>query len=109
MGVSDSESSGLTVDDLSRLVVSFNERRGWRQEHTINDLAKALVIEAAEVLETTLWKDDGVVSRERLADELADVQIYLISLCDRAGLDLANIVAAKVSKNEIRFPCPKEP
>jgi NTP pyrophosphatase (non-canonical NTP hydrolase) len=102
-----------SVQQLQALVRSFNEARGWRQKHQPQHLAMSIAIEAAEVLECFQWRseessvaallaDDGL--RSRVAEELADIMIYVLSLCDLAEIDLAGSVEAKLKENEQRFP-----
>ena len=73
----------------------------------------ALSVVAGELLELYLWAaDDGpqppVASREaKVADEVADVAICLLNLCDQAGVDLAAAVAAKLARNELKYPVNK--
>jgi NTP pyrophosphatase (non-canonical NTP hydrolase) len=70
----------------------------------------ALSVEAGELLELYLWAaDDGpqppVASRSpRVAEEIADVAICLLNLCEHAGVDLAAAMEAKIAKNEARYP-----
>jgi len=73
----------------------------------------ALSVEAGELLELYLWAaDDGpqppVASRSpRVAEEIADVAICLLNLCEHAGVDLAAAMEAKIAKNEARYPVDK--
>ena len=73
----------------------------------------AVSVEAGELLELFLWSsDDGpqpaVPQREpRVAEEVADVAITLINLCERAGIDLSAAVQAKLAANAKRYPVDK--
>lgn len=102
-----------TLAELHERVRAFNEARDWGQYHSPRNLAMALSVEAAELLELYLWcADDGpqppVASRvPRVADEAADVLICLLNLCDRAGVDLAAAVEAKMARNELKYPAEK--
>lgn len=103
------------LQELRELVVRFRDERDWGQFHTPKDLALGVQIEAAELAELFLWRKPGECEadlrdaefRERLADELADVQTYLLYLAHAAGLDLADAVRAKVKKNEQKYPVEK--
>ena len=104
------EDETTTLAELRDLLRAFNAERDWGQYHSPRNLAMALSVEAGELLELYLWaSDDGpqppVASRgPRVADECADVAICLLNLCDRAGVDLAAAVAAKVERNRARYP-----
>lgn len=91
----------------------FRDTRAWAQFHSPNRLAVALSVEAAEVLEHFLWVADAdadaaaSAKRDEIAEELADVLIYLIYLADRIGVDLLEAAELKVDLNEERFPLPE--
>lgn len=102
-----------TIHDLQKLVADFNERRGWRKEHTPKALAVSVAIEAAEILQLFQWIPDSnsldteywdTVKKQALCDEVADVFIYLLGLCDKCGLDPAQAINSKLKRNELRFP-----
>jgi len=101
--------SDATVGELREIVAKFVGERDWEKYHRPKDLAMALSIEAAELLELFLWEqDEGGAMEERLAekakDELADVMIYCLSLANAQGWDLSDAVKEKVHKNERKYP-----
>jgi NTP pyrophosphatase (non-canonical NTP hydrolase) len=88
----------------------FREEREWAQFHSPGNLAKAISVEAAELLELFLWTagegEEGVL-RERRAqveDELADVLIQCLNFANRAGIDPIAAVSRKIGVNEERYP-----
>lgn len=104
---------GAEADSVSQLatrVAGFRDARDWRQFHTPKDLAIAISIEAAELLEVFEWK--SAASRQQLTQnelqaagrEIADVAIYLLSLCDVLGLELGTLILSKLSENERKYP-----
>jgi NTP pyrophosphatase (non-canonical NTP hydrolase) len=99
-----------TTSDLKAMVRRFNDERDWGQYHSPRNLAMALSVEASELLELYLWcKDDGpqpaVATRvPKVEDEVADVAICLLSLCERTGIDLAGAVERKLAANAVRYP-----
>ncbi len=99
-----------TVTELAAMVRRFNDERDWAQYHSARNLAMALSVEAAELLELYLWcKDEGpqpaVASRTpKIEEEVADVAICLLAFCDRTGIDLASAVERKVAANALRYP-----
>ena len=99
------------LDDLAARLRDFAAARDWEQFHTPKNLAMALAGEAGELLEVFQWltpeQSAAVLDGERagdVADELADVLIYLVRLADVLGVDLVAAAAAKVDRNEQRFP-----
>jgi NTP pyrophosphatase (non-canonical NTP hydrolase) len=102
--------TGTTIEQLRARLRAFNQDRDWGQYHCPRNLAMALSAEAGELLALYLWcEDDGPQPRvaarqEQVPDELADVAICLLNLCEAAGVDLAEAVAAKLAKNEAKYP-----
>ena len=92
---------------------AFRDERDWLQFHNPKDLAVSVAIEAADLLEEFQWKSveeskkHGEVNKERIADEAADVAIYLLELCDVLKIDLAAAIHSKLDKNAIKYPVEK--
>lgn len=84
----------------------FTEDRDWDQFHSPANLAKSLVIEAAELLECFQWSDTDY-DIQHVKEELADVLVYSQNLLDKLGLDADEIVNAKMSQNEAKYPVDK--
>ena len=84
----------------------FTKDRDWEQFHTGVHLAKALIIESAELLELYQWKDE-VSDIDKLKEELADVMVYSIMLAEKYGFDIEEIIMNKMSKNETKYPVDK--
>ncbi len=81
----------------------FTEDRDWDQFHAPENLAKSIVIEAAELLECFQW-DNEKYDVEHVKEELADVMVYCQNLLDKLGLDADEIVNAKMNQNEAKYP-----
>jgi len=104
--------SKTTVEELRLLVRTFVDERDWQQFHSPKNLAMALAIEAAELMEHFQWIDIEASRRvsedkEKLAavgEELADVMSYTLALADSLGIDLAETVRAKMVKNALKYP-----
>jgi len=101
----------MNVEQWQERLRTFAEERGWEQFHTPKKLAMALSVEASELLETLQWltpeEPQGVMSGERaddVADEVADVMIYLLRLADVLHVDLEDLVSKKTERNSQRFP-----
>ena len=97
-------------DETIRRVIQFRDDRDWRQFHTPKDLAISLSLEAAELLEVFQWSGTDLECRDRLdriREELADVLSYCILMADVCGLDLDEILNAKVDQNASKYPVEK--
>lgn len=84
----------------------FSEDRDWDQFHSPANLAKSIVIEAAELLECFQWSDDSY-DLQHIKEELADVLVYSQNLLDKLGLDEDEIINMKMSQNEMKYPVEK--
>ena len=94
-------------DETIQRVLKFRDDRDWRQFHTPKDLAISMNLEAAELLEIFQWSGTDVECRDKLdkvREELADVLSYCILMADVCGLDLDEIMNAKVDRNEAKYP-----
>ena len=100
------------VEDLTQRLRAFARARDWEQFHTPKNLAMALSVEVAELVEHFQWltpeeaealAQDPEAARE-LGTEIADTAIYLIRLADVLGIDVVAEVRKKIDQNEERFP-----
>lgn len=89
------------------MVLKFRDDRNWRQFHNPKDLAISVSLEAAELLEIFQWSADDLVCEkkiDKIREELADVFNYCILMADACGLDLDEIIQAKVKRNSEKYP-----
>ena len=93
-------------DETINRIRRFTEDRDWDQFHSPANLAKSLVIEAAELLECFQWSDTDY-DIKHVQEELADVIVYSQNMLDKLGLDADEIVNAKMSQNETKYPVDK--
>ena len=84
----------------------FSEDRDWDQFHSPENLAKSIVIEAAELLECFQWSNSDY-DLQHVKEELADVIVYTQDLLDKLGLDADEIVNMKMEQNEKKYPIEK--
>ena len=91
-----------TIDRIRK----FSDDRDWDQFHSPANLAKSLVIEAAELLECFQWSDE-TYDLQHVKEELADVLVHSQNLLDKLGLDADEIVNMKMSQNEAKYPVEK--
>ena len=90
-----------------KIVTDFRDERDWSQFHNPKDLAISINLEASELLEIFQWSADDLVCEEKkdkIKEELADVLNYCILMADACGLDLDEIVQAKVKRNCEKYP-----
>lgn len=108
--------TSATLNDFTSMrdyLRQFAAARDWEQFHSPKNLAMALAVEAAELLEHFQWVSEErslALAPEQLAavaEEIADVQLYLVRLADRLGVDIPQAVTAKTQKNEARYPADK--
>lgn len=92
--------------EIIEKIRAFTEERNWKQFHSGENLAKSLIIEAAELLELYQWSSE-TTKTEALKEELADVFIYAIMIADQYGFDIEQIIREKLEKNERKYPVSK--
>jgi dCTP diphosphatase len=100
-------------DRIRKQVRQFVIERDWDQFHSPKNLSMALIVEAAELVEHFQWlteEQSSNLSPEKLAEvelELADIQIYLISLAEKLKLDLVTAAEKKLVLNAKKYPVDK--
>src|SRR6202163_1759858 len=113
MSTSPSSLSPDPFHDLRDALRQFAAERDWDQFHSPKNLAIALNVEAAELLEHFQWLSDAESAaippeqRVKVREELADVLLYLIRLADKLDVDLAPPPADKISINAEKYPIEK--
>ena len=101
------------IKQLTQKIREFRDERDWKQFHNHKDVALSLALEASELLEHFQWKSPeeveqhGIESKDELADELADVAIYLLELADNLKIDLPKAIEHKMIKNAKKYPIEK--
>jgi dCTP diphosphatase len=107
--------STTTVALLREAMARFVAERDWDQFHSPKNLAMALAVEAAELMEHFLWIDNDAshtlgrdpTQRQAIADEIADVAGVLFALCNALDLDLSEAVTRKMARNALKYPAAK--
>jgi len=97
---------------LEEKLVAFRDARGWGKYHTPKNLAISAAVELGELLEHFQWESDEEIleavkdpaKKEAVADEIADVVIYLTLLAHELGIDLDRAVEEKIEKNGKKYP-----
>lgn len=99
-----------SVEELRERLRAFARARDWEQFHSPKNLAAALIVEAAELLEHFQWLSEEASAqltpeqRRAVEEEIADVFLYLVRLADRLDVDLFAAAARKIEKNEKKYP-----
>lgn len=99
-----------SIQRLQGALREFAAARDWDQFHSPKNLASALSVEAAELLEIFQWltevQSENLEPRQREAarEELADVFLYLLRIADRVGVNLVEAADAKLARNAEKYP-----
>ncbi len=89
----------LEMDNLAK-------NQGWKKHHNPKDLSLAISIESSELLEHFLWKKESEINqinKNEVFDEISDIYIYIIYLCNYYNVDINDIALSKMKKNKMRF------
>ena len=101
------------LEDLLNHIEKFRAERNWQQFHTPKNLAMALSVECAELLEIFQWMtpdqslDPDRQTRAHLEEEIGDVMIYLSLLGSIVGIDPIDAAQKKMNVNEKKYPAPE--
>ena len=105
-----SDTAGMDIPALQQRLRRFADERDWQPYQTPKNLAMAMTVEAAELLEIFQWltpeqsldlSDDR---RRHLGEELSDVLLYLVQIADHGGVDLDAAVERKLAMNAVKHP-----
>lgn len=100
----------MDVEKIQETLEAFAQERDWNQYHSPKNLAMALSVEVAELLEHFQWLTQeesanlNEPSMEAIRAEIADIQIYLLRLADKLNIDIATAVDAKIEDNRKKYP-----
>lgn len=99
------------LDDLIERITKFRVERNW--EGNLKDLAISTVLEASELLEIFQWVPEEKLDKfkneeiENIKDEIADIFVYLIALCNKLNSDFYEMVINKLKKTAKKYPVDK--
>ncbi|WP_432727045.1 nucleotide pyrophosphohydrolase [Variovorax sp. W6] len=100
------------LQQLTQALRDFAQARDWEQFHSPKNLASALSVEAAELLEHFQWlteaqsRDLPADKRAEIGTEIADVFLYLLQLADKLGIDMIEAARSKMLVNARKYPAP---
>lgn len=103
----------MLTPELIKQLLEFRRARDWEQFHTVRNVASALSVESAELLEHFIWASDQQISqiveerRAAITSEIADIAILLTYLTQDLSIDLQAAVSEKVIANERKYPLEK--
>ncbi|MFZ8932694.1 MAG: nucleotide pyrophosphohydrolase [Bacteriovoracaceae bacterium] len=103
----------LDLAKVKKFLESFAQQRGWEQFHDPKNLAMALTVESAELLELFQWlrPEQGYnyknKDKEKVEDELADIILYAIRMSSQLDINLVDAIEKKMKKNEMKYPIEK--
>jgi dCTP diphosphatase len=99
-----------SINQLNALARQFVEQRNWQQFQSPKNLSMGMIVEAGELVEHFQWLSEQQ-SREvdddkkaQVADELADVLVFLLRIADELNIDLGKSAVDKMLRNEIKYP-----
>lgn len=103
--------SSTPLNDLKSKVQKFVTDRKWQRYHNPKDLAVAISVESSELLDIFKWtnalNDFNKIStktRKAIAEEMADVLIYLLCMSNAMSIDLTQATLKKIAKNARKYP-----
>ena len=104
----------MDIEKLKADLRKFVKERDWDQFHSVKNLVMALSGEAGELVEIFQWSNSGGLDeikneeiKEKIREEVADIFIYLLNICEKLDLDIPTIINDKIDKNEIKYPVSK--
>lgn len=103
----------MTIEELEKEIITFRDARNWKQFHNPKDSAIALVMEANEVLEHFLWKNEEEMTehikrkKQEVGEELIDTLYWVLLMCHDLQIDIDAAFKAKLKQNEKKYPIEK--
>ena len=99
------------MEELRKIIKEFIRARDWEQYHAPKNLAMALSVEAAEIVEIFQWKKAAdpltPAEVEHLGQEIGDVLVYLLELADKYNIDVIKAAKDKLILNQKKYPADK--
>ena len=98
------------IDSLNERIRKFVEERDWEQYHSPKNLAMAMIVEAAELVEIFQWMTEQESYNlepdqlRRVEEEIADVTVYLMRIADQLNINLYEAIDRKLDLNEKKYP-----
>ena len=99
----------MDIAELTRRLHAIRDHNDWRRFHSPKNLAMAASVEMAELVGIFQWLSEDESRQlpaeqlEHAGQEVGDIVLYLVLLCSELGLDLEQVVRAKLADSERRF------
>jgi len=103
----------MDIKNLQKKVISFRDKRDWKQFHNPKDVSLSMVLEAGEVMEHFQWKNPEEMEKHikehkaEIGEELADVFYWVLLMSYDLKIDLAQALIKKITTNEKKYPVRK--
>lgn len=100
----------MDIHNIQKVIKKFSQDRDWDQFHNPKNLAMALSVETAELVEIFQWLTEkqalhlDEAKQEHLKEEIADISVYMIRICMAYDIDLEAAILDKMKKNEKKYP-----
>ncbi len=102
----------MDLKTIEQKLITFSEKRDWDQFHSVKNLSMALSVECAELVEIMQWMSEEESNRlvsthekhSQIKEEIADIFLYLVRICQKTGVDLEAAALLKIEKNELKYP-----
>lgn len=98
------------INEIINKITEFRDERNWSQFHSLKDLLIGLNIEIGELQELFLWKSDSEIEDvdiSKIENEIADISIFLIYICNHFKIDLLKAITEKIDINAQKYPVEK--
>lgn len=97
------------MKEITKKLIDFRNKRNWQMHHTDFEIARALMIEAAELNREFMWPlmERKQNHNELVKQEIADIFIYGLYLCDQYNIDIISAIEEKIKLNAIKYPEPE--
>jgi len=101
------------IETILGRIREFADERDWEPFHSPKNMSMALSVEASELLEHFQWMTQGESreiqgeKKQEVSEEVADVFLYLLRMCDQLDIDLIKVANQKIDKNAIKYPVDK--
>ncbi|MBU0469107.1 MAG: nucleotide pyrophosphohydrolase [Candidatus Omnitrophica bacterium] len=100
----------VPIQRIKNKIKKFVKERDWEQYHSPKNLGMSIAIEAAELMEIFQWLTEeqsfqlSKKQKTELEDEIADIAVYILNMCNVLNIDLSEAIAKKMIKNEKKYP-----
>ncbi len=100
----------MDMQNIENIIKNFSKERDWDQFHNPKNIAMALSVETAELVEIFQWLEpDQAINldynkQEHLKEEVADIAVYLLRICMAYDINLEDAILSKMKKNELKYP-----